>query len=409
MSRLQRPRGFVLVSMIMLLTCLFTLLFAVLTLSEQRSRLVHLNTERTILGAEARAGLSEAAHLLAGISDWSDAAEELPSGQVSLNQAAGAWHRLEVVSARSSEVTVRSVAWFEAAPGRPGVTRHLEATFRRRGLSFPDAALYGARWVVMESNARTDSYNSGTAGYDPKNPGTQGHVGSNADVTPITLRSNADVKGDLVVVQQAQPTVRPNSHYLETQRREEPLPLPLVAVPDDLAGSSSRGDVHSGVPVELAPGRYGDLTTGAKGHVVLQPGDYLFDRIEMGQNSVLLLSAGKVRIFVRERVEFGSNTRINMDAENQDSTSLLILADYSTGQKTGFHFDSNCDVVGALYNPLGPIHLESNTQVFGNVTGDTVQMDSFAQVHKDRALQSVVLAPDPDGGQGVRRTSWSSW
>ncbi len=261
----------------------------------------------------------------------------------------------------------------------------------------------------MESNARTDSYNSGTAGYDPKNPGTQGHVGSNADVTPITLRSNADVKGDLVLVQQAQPTVRPNSHYLETQRREEPLPLPLVAVPDDLAGSSSRGDVHSGVPVELAPGRYGDLTTGAKGHVVLQPGDYLFDRIEMGQNSVLLLSAGKVRIFVRERVEFGSNTRINMDAENQDSTSLLILADYSTGQKTGFHFDSNCDVVGALYNPLGPIHLESNTQVFGNVTGDTIQMDSFAQVHKDRALQNVVLAPDPDGGQGVRRTSWSSW
>lgn len=65
--------------------------------------------------------------------------------------------------------------------------------------------------------------------------------------------------------------------------------------------------------------------------------------------------------------------------------------------------------MGALYNPLGPIHLESNTQVFGNVTGDTIQMDSFAQVHKDRALQSVVLAPDPDGGQGVRRTSWSSW
>ncbi len=408
---IRRPcsRGFVLISMIMLLACLFTLLFALLTLSEQRSRLVHLNTERTVLSAEARAGLSEAAHLLAEIHDWNRAAGELPSDPVSLNQALGAWHRLEVVSARSQEVTVRSVAWFEAAPGRPGLTRHLEATFRRAGLSFPDAALYGARWVVLESNARTDSYNSRNAAYDPKNPGVEGHVGSNADLTPITLRSNADVKGDLVVVQQAQPSIRPNARYTQTQRREEPLPLPVVPVPADLAGSSSRGDIHSGVPVELSPGRYGDLTTGARGHVVLKPGDYLFDNIEMGQNSVLLVAEGKVRVFVRQRAEFGSNTRINMDAPNQDSTSLLMIADYSTGQKTEFHFNSNCDLVGAVYNPLGPVRLESNTQVFGNVTADTIQMDSFAQVHKDRALQSLVLVPDAEGGGGVRRTSWSSW
>ncbi len=404
---LRRP-GFVLITTIMLVSFMLALLFAMLTLSEQRTRLVRLNRDRTIMAAEARGGLNEAAHYLALLPDWSRAAQELPSAEASLNPQSRISHRLQVVSASTGEVTVRSLAWRQDSEGGPGVTRQMEATFRRRGLSFPDASLFGDTAVVMESNARTDSYRSAGGGYEAT-VGTEGHVGSNAMVDPITLYSNADVQGDLVLLEGASPAVRKNAHYLDLERMREALALPYPAPPAALAASASQGDVAVPNRVVLPPGRYGNLTTEPGSELVLSGGDYLIDNLQMGHHSRLSVTGGKVRVHFRQSLEFLANTQVNLEATNQDSTTLLWLADHSQGDKPTVRLNSNCDLVGALYNPRGEVILESNSQVFGTVVGDTVLMHSFAQIHKDRSLRGVTLAADPEGGSGLRMTAWSSW
>lgn len=404
----RRRRGFVLVTMTLVLMILFILLFSLMTLSSERTRLVRLNTDRTILAAEARAGLAEAAHYLDNLKDWNEAPDQVPSEAASLNSGAGISHRLEILSASVTEVQVRSVAWRESAPGRKGASRHVDATFRRRGISFPSAAAFGASGVHLNSNARTDSYDSTQGGYE-SSAGTDGDVGSNATADPVTLDPNAEVKGNLIVRDGAEPIVRGNASYESIDYQQEPWPLPLLAPPDGLTSGPSQGNVAASGQTILSPGRYGALTSSAGSEIVLNGGVYLFDSIDISQNSRVRVVNGDVTIYFRGDVSFGSNTDINTDAPRQDSTTLMLFSDTSfNGKKPPtVLLNSNCDFVGAIYNPKGNVTLESNTQVFGSVTGDTVRMRSFAQSHLDKSLLLLDLAPDPGGG--MKLSSWASW
>lgn len=99
-----------------------------------------------------------------------------PTAEVSLNTGAGAWHRLEVVAASALEVRVRSRAYLKDSRGNPSVSRQVEVTWRRAGAGFPQAAIFGANGVQMDSNARVDSYDSSRGRYAVTKD-VNGHVG----------------------------------------------------------------------------------------------------------------------------------------------------------------------------------------------------------------------------------------
>lgn len=405
--RTPRRRGFVLVTMVLVLMVLFILMFSLMTLSESRSRMVRLNTNRGVLAAEARAGLAEAAHYLADLDDWSTAGTALPTAEASLNPDREAFRRLQVLSASSSEVQVRSLAWLKDGAGRPGVTRQLDATFRRQGQGYPAAALLGQSGVLMDSNARTDSYNSSRGDY-ASTIGQEGHVGSNSTSgAPITMDANAEVQGNLVIQEGTTPDVKSNASYITEDYQSEPIPVPLMTPPPALSSAPSEGDVKASGTTVLEPGRYGDLTSTAGSEIVLNGGTYLFDSLTTKSNTKIRCVNGKVTIFFRGPVTFGSNNEINLGAPNQDAKTLQFFADSSFPGDKPIVVNSNVKLVGTLYGTDGSLVLESGSEIWGTVVGRTIRMRSNAVTHFDKSLTGVVLAPDPGGA--LRLASWASW
>lgn len=405
MRRPLQTRGFVLVSMVLILMVLFIVVFSLMTLSESRTRMVRLNTNRGVLAAEARAGLAEASHYLQDLDDWSTAGTALPSAEASLNP--DTFRKLQVVSASVSEVQVRSVAYTKGPNGQPAVSRQLDATFRRRGISYPAAALLGQSGVHLDSNARTDSYDSGKGDYDAT-IGNEGHVGSNVtDGTPITMDANAQVSGNLVIREGTTPDVKSNASYITEDYQSEPVPLPLMTPPAALAAATSQGNVEASGTTTLSPGRYGALTSKSGATIVLNGGTYIFDSIDTKSQTNIQCVNGKVTIYFRGPVTFGSNNDINLDAPNQDSSTFQMFADSSVNVDKPVLLNSNVDIVGTIYNTDGSLILESNTVVFGTIVGKTIRMRSFAQAHFDKNLRNVDLAADPTGE--IRLASWASW
>lgn len=405
-----KSRGFVLVSMVLILMVLFIVVFSLMTLSESRTRMVRLNTNRAVLAAEARAGLAEAAHYLAALDDWTTAPTEVPTAEASLNSGSGVYRKLQVVDATATEVHVKALAYTKDLQGRPAVTRQLDATFRRQGISYPGAALLGQAGVHLDSNARTDSYDSSRGNYEGT-AGNEGHVGSNSTQgTPITMDANADVKGNLVIQEGTTPDVAGNATYITEDYQTEPIPVPLMTPPAALAAASSQGDVDAAgsSTTTLSPGRYGDLTSNAGSVIVLNAGTYIFDSIDTHRNTKIKVAGGKVKIFFRGPVTFGSNNQINMDAPNQDSSTFQMFADSSVPGDKPVLLNSNVQIVGTIYNTDGSLVLESFTEVFGTVVGKTIRMRSNAVAHFDKSLQNENLAPDPTGS-AFERSSWAAW
>lgn len=406
--RVHNRRGFALVSVMLFLVILFILMFSLLTMSEQRQKLVRTNSDRTVLSAESRAGIAEAAHYLNKLADWSTASDNLPDAEASLNAAAGAFRKLEVVDESATEVTVRSVAYTKDHGGDVALSRRLEATFRRKGVGFPNGAIYGANGAHLDSNARTDSYESDRGSY-ASTQGHEGHVGSNGTGDgSVSLDPNSEVDGYLVVREGTEPDAKGSYNGIDYTTNPQPLPLPTP--PPSLSASTSQGDVEVGKKetVTLSPGHYGSLSVGTQGVLVLNGGTYLFDGdFSLDQNTELKVINGNAVIYFRGTVEFGSNTLLNMDGSIEDSKKLQFFGDATSTEDKTVTINSFSQFVGMIYNPTDYVEVESHATLYGGLVGETVRLRSNAVAHFDRSLTDVTVAATPEGKPEIK--SWQSW
>jgi len=265
-------------------------------------------------------------------------------------------------------------------------------------ISLFDYGVFGEDGMELASNARIDSYNSGNGNYDPSNPGTNGHVGTNAThLGCIFLNANASILGGAATGPESIPEdiiiTQPVSFITGDQ---QPLPspkeLPSIIPPE---GLTFMGDyiLDNGSNATISEsGEYTNFrvsnssTVTVNSEVIL----YITGEFSMISNTQLLIAENaSATLYLGGSFVQESNTQINNLSMDPCSFMLFVL-DSFTGD---MEWNSNSDFWGAVYSPKTNVTYSSNANFYGSVIGKYVDITSQANIHYDEALASLEIVP----------------
>ena len=279
--------------------------------------------------------------------------------------------------------------------------------------------LFAATTVDMDSNTRTDSYDSSLGAYGGSNVGTNGDVGSNSTgASTINLDSNAYLSGDAVI--------GPNGNVNTAI---------TTGSNATITGSKQTLTSTKDLTSKTYPGSGGTspLTLASGGEQTLSGGTYNYTYVDIDSNAKVKFT-GNATIYVDKYFKLDSNAQFITDSScptctltiyvkgdtypdapaeafDIDSGSLLSanakptqLTIYVTGtgaSARSVQFDSNNGFYGAIHAPLSAVDIDSNVNVYGAVIGRSIQLDSGSKIHYDQALSS-----SGGGGGTVQLLSW---
>lgn len=319
------------------------------------------------------------------------------------------------------------------ADGSSAVEKFLEIQLSRRSLW--GYGVVGKSSVRMNSNAKVDSWISDS----DNNPATaavayssgvrrdRGSVGVVASGDgALTLAANAEIYGTAntgggsvttasnVRIQGASspsnPKVDPTRIHTDFSFTFPAITQPTPASVNNVTSSWTNtmslpraGDVADGgvYYYTFASGQSIDLGSN-KTITVNSPVVFIFQNHQgvssfaMSSNADLSVMPGQtVAIYTNGNITLNSNNDLNVGNAAQN---FVIYGTSATSQT--FTFDSNVQLYGCIYAPNAAITLNSNTDIFGSMIGDTVQMDSNSEVHFDESLANA------GGSGGMRLNRW---
>lgn len=320
-----------------------------------------------------------------------------------------------------------------------GVTRNVEAALSLQFAGAFESALSGCEGVRLASNARTSSYRSS----GKSTLGLRGDVATLDANAPITLRSNANIKGSLNATGDI--AMASNAHVLVNANSSGNIALENNA---SIAGNSTatksiitlgRAEVvgntvantgSSVVPTQLCdPLNVAGLFSAARqltfsehqpnmndanyvldhnGSDVFSKGNYEFQDFTLNQNADVTIN-GNVVFYVDGDFSLLSNTSINV----LPNSSLTLYANggvtlsantsinkggipanfvlYSNARSDSqsdilLNLNSNSGFFGVVYAPFAAIESRSNSQVHGAMLGKFIDMASNAEFIYDEDL-----------------------
>ncbi len=269
--------------------------------------------------------------------------------------------------------------------------------------------IFGDEGLDFSSNAIVDSYDSRNGAYGGSNMGSEGHVGTNGtDYGCIDLDSNARIYGNAVSGPESNPEdviiLRGNSEIFGAMDSlSEPNDMPSVPLPEGLPymGDYFLGGNDSAIIDQSGEYASFRLDSNATVTITADVTLYITGEFSMLSNSQLDIADGvKVTIYLGGSFIQGSNTQINNLSE--DPTNFLIMG--TDGFNGEMDWNSNSQLWGAVYVPRADIHLNSNANFFGSISGKSFDCNSNAIIHYDWAL--AVLELDGAEGTPFKIKSW---
>jgi hypothetical protein len=274
-------------------------------------------------------------------------------------------------------------------------------------------AAFGEEELHMDSNARTDSYDSSLGTYTAQATNgsgsnqyanTEGDIGSNGT---ITMDSNIGVYGD------ASPG--PGESVIDgggpsgvitgsTTPMLAPIALPEIVVPSIPLTSASLTITGA---TTLASGSYyyGSLTVNNSKELTINgPATVVVDNFNLKSGSSLLINAsgGPVEFFVVDDFKLNSNTTVQSTTLDPGDVAFNLLSDniLDPGIDVTFDedlvdFDSGSKMYATIYAPSAEITIDSNFELFGSLIARRVDLDSNCRIHYDERLATLSEDEDP--------------
>jgi hypothetical protein len=311
--------------------------------------------------------------------------------------------------------------WVTATPigsGRTALTSYgrddrsqmgVELVVQQAAEGFFRWAAFGDELTHMESNSRTDSYDSALGTYlsqavngsgSNMYANTEGDIGSNGD---ITMDSNMGVYGDAnpgpagTVTQSGMGTITGN-----TTPMPEVIELPDIIVPV----IPSSGDLVVSSAEVLASGdhRFGMLmVNNNKVLTVIGPATIVCDnfKLKSGGQVIVNEAGGPVEFFVNDDFVLNSNTLITSTDGSPLDVAFHLLSDniLDPGVDVDFDedlvdFDSGSALFGTIYAPSAEITIDSNFELYGALVARRVDLDSNCRIHYDEQLANASEAAE---------------
>ena len=269
--------------------------------------------------------------------------------------------------------------------------------------------IFGDEELDFDSNAIVDSYDSRDGDYGGSNMGSEGHVGTNGThYGCIDMDSNARIYGNAVSGPESTPEdviiTRGNAEIFGVMDSlSEPNDMPSVPLPENLP---YMGDYFLGgndTDTIDENGEYSSFRLDSNCTVTIAAEVTLFitGEFSMRSNSELEIDPGiKATIYLGGSFVQESNTQINNLSE--DPTNLLIMGTDSFNGE--MEWNSNSEIWGAVYVPKADIHLNSNADFYGSISGKSFECDSNSKIHYDLALAALAL--DGTDGTPFNVKSW---
>jgi len=269
----------------------------------------------------------------------------------------------------------------------------LELIIQEKPTGFFQFAAFGARGVVLDSNAFVDSYDSARGSYESQvKTGNDfarenGNVGSNHD---IVLKSNTDVHGNATpgpsgVVDDSAPRVYVSG---STDPAEEEFELPPIEVPE----ISSSGSVRGSSDIVLGPGEvhYDAIRMlGGTALTIRGPATVVVDNLLMESNSALVFetSGGPVDVYGTGDFVLESNSDVSTISDSALDVTLWLSGDNMTRRAPArIQLGANSEFIGAIYAPNAFVRLASNFNIYGSIMCGFLDLSSFGELHFDEAL-----------------------
>ena len=301
-----------------------------------------------------------------------------------------------------------------------GITRRVDVTAKTASGQqvFIDAAVKTQNGIILDSNSEI---HSGTATGGDMLLASNSHLCGLASVGVghhLTTSGNAGYFQNVDCT-----TLLNNSSVAQQDITLPPINQGDAAVNNDNARITA-GVSGTGSPADLLSGKTSDVTWSAStrqltidhnssltltGHV------YSFCTLTLNSNSALYIAAGQtVNIYFDSpeacnlpldnpaqpangttQMKLSSNTRITSSTGAPATVAIYFVG--SQSRLTNLLMSSNTQVAGScvqnfvIYAPLTHIEMNSNTQYCGALAGQSLHMDSNAQIFTDSLSQNFVL------------------
>ena len=246
-----------------------------------------------------------------------------------------------------------------------------------------DFSIFTNDSIQLSGNAGTDSYNSRNGPYDSGRAGTNGDMGTNTiQAHNIAMSGNVRIQGDVVVGPGGNPSqviVASGNARIDgtTSAASSPRVLVPVRIPSGLTNQ-------------------GSLRLQGNDRLILTGGTYWFSSIEVKGNAQLSFSSPAT-------VYVSGDVKISGD----NVGSVQNLPPQLTVNVAGSHevsLSGNGNFYGTFYAPQSGLMLSGNAQVYGSVTGETLQQSGNAMVHFDEALKGPTNGAS---GSSARMLAWT--
>jgi hypothetical protein len=259
-------------------------------------------------------------------------------------------------------------------------------------------AAFGRENLHMDSNARTDSYDSTLGTWESQSSGVgveqyaglDGDVGSNAN---ISMDQNSQVWGDAApgpgdytdVLGNAEVTgsTMPMTHELEFP------PLIVPSYPDS-------GNLMVTGPETIPSGdyTYGNVTVSANKTLnIVGPARIVIKNFQIkgGAQVVIDATAGPVEFWVIDDFKMYSNSQVHATDYLPKNVKLNLLSDNVINPEViveldDIEFESNSEFYGTIYAPNANIVIDSDFELFGAIIARGIELDSNCFIHFDEDL-----------------------
>ncbi|HZI55260.1 MAG TPA: PilX N-terminal domain-containing pilus assembly protein [Verrucomicrobiae bacterium] len=261
--------------------------------------------------------------------------------------------------------------------------------------------------VAFTGNGHTDSFDGSKGPYGSSNSGnTGGDIGSNGNVS---LGGNASIGGSVGVLPVGGSVAAgpcPGSNYTisggnaglvsNPNNVVTPLTSPVVfPVPPAPVPPPPTNNVNYTSTTNLVPGSYGNITLSGKAALVLAPGVYNVNSLNLaGQSSIEITPVGQVVLNIAGNGVAGNVLDLSGNSvNNQTLNANQFQINY--GGTGAINVTGNASTSYFILNaPKAPVTIAGNGDIFGAVLGATIQDVGNGGFHYDK---SANLAPASSG------------
>lgn len=275
----------------------------------------------------------------------------------------------------------------------------IELVMQQTNMPFFRYGAFGDVGLTLHSNASIDSYDSTLGSYESQVPGTEGDTGSNGN---ITLRQNSTISGSAQPGPDGTVTILGNAVVSGTTFPAQTVfDMPAIDFP------AEPGDTDYTVvgARTLLPGLHqiDDLRLSSSSILtVIGPATIVCSSMELRSNSHIIVNAedGPVEFYVQGDFKLLSNSQIYSTTHQPSDVVLYLNGDNIIDPDTDVEvdpdgtdellFNSNTRVYGLMYAPNAFVNINSNFQLFGALIARRLHLDSFASIHYDEALRTMI-------------------